>query len=391
MPRSRGALYVPKNVVSNGARGDARVARMGLSIAERVGGLLCVGLTGPELDAPTRGLLSLVRPGGIVLFRRNFGDAAQIAAFTRELGGLYEPAPILAVDQEGGRVSRLAPPFPTLPTAADLGRLELSAVARWFGALTGRGLRCLGFQMDFAPVVDLSRPDWPDGIGDRAFSDQPEATAEWAGQFLDGLAEAGVAGCLKHFPGLGGAPADTHEILPRLPLERPAIDRALEPYRILRRRAPAVMVSHGWFPALSGATAVPASLDPRVVRELLRKEVGFEGAILTDDLEMGAVVNRAPFGDVAVAAATAGHDFLLVCASPDRIAAAWESMTRAAAHGDLDPIALEASLDRIARLRAACGRHRSEPFDADEFEVVLHEMTALGDEVGRALRRRGPD
>ena len=288
-------------------------------------------------------------------------------------------------------MSRLTPPFPTLPTAADLGRLELSAVARWFGALTGRGLRCLGFQMDFAPVVDLSRPGWPDGIGDRAFSDRPETAAEWAGQFLDGLAEAGVAGCLKHFPGLGGAPADTHAVLPRLPLDRDAIDRALEPYRILRRRSPAVMVSHGWFPALSGDPPLPASLDPRIVRDLLRRDLGYEGAILTDDLEMGAVTDRAPFGELAVEAVRAGHDMLLVCASPERIAAAWEGLRRAAAGGDLEPSGLEAALDRVAQLRATCGRHRDEPFDAADFAVVLHEMTALGDEVGRALRRRGPD
>ena len=364
---------------------------MTVSLADRVGGLLCVGLPGPDLDPPTRELLLEVRPGGIVLFRRNLGDAAQIAALTRALGGLYEPAPILAVDQEGGRVSRLSPPFPSLPTAADLGRLELSAVARWFGALTGRGLRCLGFQMDFAPVVDLSRPGWPDGIGDRAFSDRPEAAAEWAGQFLDGLAEAGVAGCIKHFPGLGGAPADTHEVLPRHPHDRGAIERAAEPYRILRQRAPAVMVSHGWFPPLSGETPLPASLDARVVRDFLRLEIGFEGAILTDDLEMGAVVNRGPFGEVAVEAAAAGHDWLLVCASPERVTAAGDGLRRAAAGGDLDPAALEASLDRVARLRAACGRHRLEPFAAADLEVVLEEMTALGDEVGRALRRRGPD
>ena len=364
---------------------------MSVPLADRVGGLLCVGLPGPDLDPPTRELLSLVRPGGIVLFRRNLGAAEQIAGLTRALGGLYEPAPLLAVDQEGGRVSRLSPPFPSLPTAADLGRLELSAVARWFGALTGRGLRCLGFQMDFAPVVDLSRPGWPDGIGDRAFSDLPEKATEWAGQFLDGLAEAGVVGCLKHFPGLGGAPGDTHELLPRLPLDRHAIDRALEPYRVLRRRAPAVMVSHGWFPALSGEPPLPASLDPRIVRDLLRRDLGFEGAILTDDLEMGAVVDRAPFGEVAVEAVAAGHDLLLICASPERITAAWEGLHHAAAHGDLEPAALEAALERVARLRAAGGRHRTESFDAADFEVVLHEMTALGDEVGRALRRRGPD
>ncbi len=351
--------------------------------------MLVVGFEGLEPDASVQDLLREVRPGGIILFRRNLAGPEQTARLTRALRRLYTPPPFVAVDQEGGRVSRLSPPFPDLPAAARLGALEMASVARWFGALTGRGLRALGFQLDYAPVVDLSAPERQDGIGDRAFASGADQATERAGQFLAGLEEAGVEGCLKHFPGLGGAPADTHETLPRMPVDPSAREEALVPYRRLREQAPMVMVAHAHYPDLSGEKPLPASLDPGVVSGLLRRDVGFGGVIVSDDLEMGAVVERGPFADVALAAAAAGNDQLLVCHRPDRIHAAWEALRQAVAGGGLDTDAVEASLDRIAAFKArpAC-RRPEEPFEAEELRLVVDEMRDLTGELERALRRR---
>ncbi|MFQ5768851.1 MAG: glycoside hydrolase family 3 N-terminal domain-containing protein, partial [Acidobacteriota bacterium] len=307
----------------------------------------------------------------------------------RQIRRAHDPPPLVGIDHEGGRVSRLSPPFPSLPSPSRLGRLEMPGICRWFAALIGRGLRSLGIQVDFAPVLDLSTEDARDGIGDRAFSADPRMAARHAQQFLLGLREAGVAGCLKHFPGLGGAPGDTHQTLPRMPADPSLHEAALKPFRMLANQAVQVMVAHAHYPGLSGESPLPASLDRRIVYGLLREEIGFRGVILSDDLEMEAVCRRAPFGELAVQAIRAGSDQILICHRADRITEAHEALRRAARSGDLDPVRLEASLRRVETLHRtpACGRP-VEPFDQEEFDLVLHEMSSLTGEVDRALRRQ---
>lgn len=353
--------------------------------------MLVVGLPGPELDPAIRDLLTTVRPGGIILFSRNLQEPGQVAHLCREVRRLYDPAPFLVVDQEGGRVSRLTPPFPTLPTAAALGRLDMVSIAGWFGSLTGRGLRSLGFHADYAPVVDLSRAGDEDGIGDRSFSPSPEATAARAGAFLTGLEEAGVLGCIKHFPGLGGAPADTHEVLPRMPVDSTARQTALKPFRLLRQAAPMVMVAHAHYPDLSGEAAIPASLDRRIVHDLLRTEIDYPGVIVSDDLEMGAVCGRAPMDDLAVQAIGAGCDQILVCHQPERIHAAWQGLRTAATSRQLDEGMLNTALGRIEHLKHQPAMTRAEePFEPEELQVVVDEMRTLSEEVESAIHRQQP-
>lgn len=283
----------------------------------------------------------------------------------------------------------MTPPLPPLPPAADLGRLAMPATCRWFGALLGRALRSLGFHVDFAPVVDLSRPGATDGIGNRAFSSDPAVVAERAGGFLQGLAEAGVAGCLKHFPGHGGASADSHLELPSVNRSPEETEQALQPYRLLKQHAPLVMVAHIHDPELAGDVATPASLDRRQVTEVLRENIGFDGVIICDDLEMGAVAARAPFGDLAVEAIRAGNDQVLICESAERVQAACEGLRRAVATGDLERSQVEDSLGRIAAFKAGPAAARAdEPFDPEELAVAVEEMRDLTGEVEKALRRQ---
>ncbi|MCZ6599999.1 MAG: hypothetical protein O7A07_04085 [Acidobacteria bacterium] len=362
---------------------------MATALQDRLGQMLVVGLSGPELDAPARDLLTTIRPGGVVLFRRNLAGPRQTAEFCRAIRRLLEPPPFLVIDQEGGRVSRLTPPFPDLPPAARLGRLEMVSIARWFGALTGRGLRCLGFQADYAPVVDLSREGDEDGIGDRSFSADPDAAAARAGAFLAGLEEAGVLGCLKHFPGLGGAPGDTHQLLPRMTPDEEARRRALRPYNLLKDLAPMVMIAHAHYPDLSGEAPLPASLDRRIVHGLLRETMAYAGVIVSDDLEMGAVAGRGGMDELALAAAAAGCDQVLVCQRPEKIHAAWEGLRRGAAGGDLDSRELEAALGRITTLKAHSAMTRGEEsFEPEELEIVVKEMRTLTREVENAISRQ---
>jgi beta-N-acetylhexosaminidase len=279
---------------------------------------LFIGFHGTELTADTRQLLRAVQPAGVILFARNIVSASQVRALCREL-----PAgTILAVDQENRRVNRLRDIVGELPALADV------TSPGEFGSEVGRCLRGLGIHLDFAPVLDLELFDarTDNALRGRCWGrTASEATAR-AGAFLDGLQRERVAGCAKHFPGLGGARCDSHEELPMIRRSRAALEEDLEPYRQLKSRLPAVMVSHAQYPAFDDK---PASLSVRIMGSLLRRELGFDGLVISDDLEMGALRPFGSVGETAVAAVRAGADVVLVCHTQERILAAHEALSKA--------------------------------------------------------------
>jgi beta-N-acetylhexosaminidase len=291
-------------------------------------------------------------PAGIILFARNLESPGQTSTLIEELRGTLPSPALIALDQEGGRVSRLEHWIGATPSALALGRAGEPVVHR-FGAVTAAALRGLGFDLDFAPVVDLCSADTPNGIGDRSFGTDPTEVGRLAGAFLDGLQGRGIAGCLKHFPGLGDTALDTHMVMPTV--ERSLADLQqldLAPYRELMSRAASVMVGHAHYAALDPSEPLPASLSHRIVGKLLRDELGYAGLVVSDDLEMGAVAERDVDGSAAVAAISAGCDLLLYCSDLDRAqraAAALdaESRTDERLRTRLDEAAL--SIERAAR------------------------------------------
>jgi len=295
------------------------------------GRTLMIGLPGGELDDVTVERVRRLAPGGVILFARNLDSAAQTTALLGQLRDLV-PHPLLcALDQEGGRVSRLERWVGPTPTAQTLSGKGEETILR-FGRATARGLHSLGFNLDFAPVVDLCKPDTTNGIGNRSFGTDPARASVLAGAFLTGLQGEGVAGCLKHFPGLGPTSVDSHEQLPTA--ERDADDlRRLDllPYRRLGPRAASVMVGHGHYPGLDASPGLPATLSSSIVNGLLREEIGFRGLVVSDDLEMGAVAPLDEDGAGAVRAIRAGCDLLLYCASLDRAERAAAALVREAA------------------------------------------------------------
>jgi len=314
-------------------------------VETRVGRVLMVGLPGPGLGSDERRALAELAPAGVILFRRNLetpGDLLHLLADVHDV----VPAPaLLALDQEGGRVSRLEPWIGPTPPAAALARGGGSAAFR-FGRAIGNGLRALGFNLDFAPVVDLCPPEAPNGIGDRSYGTAATVVAQIAGSFLDGLQRAGVAGCLKHFPGLGDTDVDSHEILPRVTRDlRRLEEEDLLPFRLLGERAAAVMVGHGHYAALDPQPGLPATLSPTIVQGLLRERLAFRGVVVSDDLEMGAVAPLDFDGRAAVAAVAAGCDLILYCSDLDRARRAHRALVDAA---ESDP-AFDARLDEAAR------------------------------------------
>ncbi len=296
------------------------------SIPSLAGRVLLVGLDGPELTAPSERRLRALDPAGVTLFDRNLESPRQtrtlLAAIT---AGLTHP-PLLALDQEGGRVSRLRRWIGETPTAVDLAAGDPDRV-RQFARATGSAMRSLGFNVDFAPVVDLCPPTASNGIGIRSFGTDPEQVTRLAGEFLAGLRAAGLAGCLKHFPGLGDSVVDSHVELPTVRRSREQLEREdLLPYRRLISEADSVMVGHGYYPALDPAPPRPATCSRRIVHDLLRSEFGFAGLVITDDLEMGAVTGFDRDGAGAVQALRAGCDLLLYCSDLDRAESAAKAL-----------------------------------------------------------------
>ena len=217
---------------------------------------------------------------------------------------------------------------------------------------TAIALRCLGFNVNFAPVLDLSGPGLDNGIGDRALGRDPAKTALLAALIARSHLRAGIIPVGKHFPGLGAARFDSHRALPIIRRSRALmLKRDLMPFRRLRATLPMVMVGHAYYPALQGRKPRPASFSPSIVQGLLRTRLAFRGIVLTDDLEMGAVDQKLHGGEQALAAYAAGHDGLMFCQSEDRILEAHEALLDALERGELAEAQLRARLRRIYRVK----------------------------------------
>ncbi len=278
-----------------------------------VAGLFAVGFHG---TSPSKEVLELIRRGvyGVILFGRNVESAEQVAELVAELKRAAGRPLLVSVDQEGGRVARLrsAQGFTELPPMRALGATSDEGLAFEVGALIGRELRAIGIDQDYAPVVDVDTNPQNPVIGDRSFSRDAREVARIGTALARGLQSARVAACAKHFPGHGDTSQDSHKDLPRLShgLER-LREVELVPFRALAAAGVAsVMTAHVVFEALDARR--PATLSPAVM-QLLREECGYDGCVISDDLEMKAVAEHFPLEEAVPAALAAGVDALLVC------------------------------------------------------------------------------
>lgn len=287
------------------------------------GSFLIVGVPGPRLDSTTRRTLSELRPGGVILFTRNVESPQQVRELTGALKVLL-PEVVLWVDAEGGRVDRLKDVLAPAPAGERLAGAS-PALALRTGRWIGHGLRVLGLDADFAPVVDQDHGLTGNALDGRCLGVDPETVTPRARAFLEGLQGSGVGGCVKHFPGLGAAPADTHDEPATIDLTKRDLARELEPFRELSELAGAVMVGHALYPAWDRER--PASLSPVIVGEVLRKELGFQGLVVADDAEMeGLAPWAATPAERAAAAFAAGCDALLICHRLEEAVAASERL-----------------------------------------------------------------
>ena len=319
---------------------------------ELVGRLMMVGFEGEELTAPVRDLLLEVRPGGIILFKRNTGggpaQVSRLVADCQDLARSELDRPLLvAIDQEGGPVRRLEPPFSVLPSQREMAEGLSPAEVLELARTSGRELASAGINFNLAPVLDLCTEPEAGYMAERSFGPDPETAASLGRAVIDGHAEHGVLTCAKHFPGIGDTRLDPHEDLPTV-LHPAARLRGVEilPFvRAIEHGLPAIMTSHVVFPGLDPDG--PATFSKKIVTELLRNELGFDGLILTDDLEMGAVVKHYRVGPAAVRAVLAGADLVLICRRADLIMSARQDLIDAARSGEITSPRLEESSGRL--------------------------------------------
>lgn len=322
-------------------------------LRRRIGQLVVAGFAGTAIPSELRALARDAGLGGIILFGRNVESPEQVAELACAAHALPgELPPWVSVDQEGGRVARLPAPFTRWPPMRALGRLGDEALASRFARALARELRAVGISLDHAPVLDVDTCPENPVIGDRALSGDAERTARLGAVIVGALQAAGVAACGKHFPGHGDTDADSHAELPVV--DRPA-DRLraveLSPFRAAVEAGVAtVMTAHVRYPALDAER--PATLSRPIV-DLLKAEMGFDGLLMTDDMEMAAITGGYAVEDAAVRAVAAGCDMVLLCgADPDRQAGAVEALIRAVEDERLPRARVEDALLRQERVKA---------------------------------------
>lgn len=251
--------------------------------------------------------------GGVILFPCNLGTPKEILALTeglRKAGKAHNL--LIGIDQEGGRVARLKEPFTVFPPMSALGVVGDAELARKVGQVIARELSAVGINLDFAPVMDIAEADAGDIIGDRSFGADPALVAEIGSAFIKGLQEEGVAGCAKHFPGHGATRKDSHVELPEIPLSKEEMETHIAPFKAAVEAGIAlVMTAHIHCRALDKYH--PAPLSSSVLSGLLRSQLGFNGVIITDDMEMKAVADLMPLEDAAALALRSGADIILLC------------------------------------------------------------------------------
>jgi beta-N-acetylhexosaminidase len=314
-----------------------------MELRRAAGRLLVVGLAGKELSAMERAWLKLIRPAGIILYKRNIADSGQTRTLLKESLAFCTPHAASFVDVEGGTVNRLNEALAVIASAQSvaqaMGRPAFSQAtrkdgarnaktspAREHGELIARAVAAFGFNTSLAPMIDLALPESVEVLGTRCPAREAADVITYARDFLAGMKSRGIVGCGKHFPGLGGGTRDSHLETPAIRREGEAIWRDdLEPYRALCAELPIVMINHAAYPLTPGRQR-PASVSSYWIQTVLRKRIGYGGIVLSDDLEMGGILKFMPIEEAAVEAIRTGSDLIEICHHAEPILQAFEAL-----------------------------------------------------------------
>ena len=334
-----------------------------LSIKEKIGQMFFIGLPSDEYDDATKKIIEEIVPGGVCLFARNIKKADRVRSFLDKLRNELPFEPFLSLDQEGGlvdRLRRIVTPMPSVQEISANGNVENS---QRLAEITAEVVRVLGFNMNFAPVVDITNENRLDFVMNnqcRTFGCSLDDVVNFTTIYLDQLQKDGCMGCLKHFPGIGAVEFDPHDELPTVKLDREALfNLDIKPYanHFSNGNVDAVMTGHAVFPSFDlqeyddNGNLLPTSLSYNIVTRLLRDELKFQGIALTDDLEMGAIVENYGIGQASIMSVKAGNDFILICNDSKAIFEAFDTILNAVVDGEISEKRIDQSLERIFRIR----------------------------------------
>lgn len=306
--------------------------RRNVQIAEQAGQILIAGVGSTSLSGEERSWIEKIRPGGIILFRRNIEEAAQTASLLREADRPGATPLFRCVDLEGGLVDRLRDVIYPMPSPAAVFATGKRNLYRQHGWLIAREARALGFNVVLAPVLDLALPESASILKNRAVAAEPWRVIDYARYFVSGLNMENVLGCGKHFPGLGGATVDSHQSTPVIHRQTRLMWRTdLSPWLAVGSRLPFAMVAHASYP-WPGRDGALATISRYWVTNVLRRQVRFRGIILSDDMEMGGILSQMPIEDAVIGAVRAGIQMIEICRSPELIHRAYEAILKEAEH-----------------------------------------------------------
>jgi beta-N-acetylhexosaminidase len=348
--------------------------------------LFGIGLTGKALTDLERRILRENTPYAVVLFGRNIGTVEQFRELVAEVKALApERPPLFMIDEEGGRVDRLRHLLPGLPSAQAFEEGERPAeMSEWFGRVIGMALRYFDLEINLAPVVDIRGNLEPKGLERRTFGSDPGTVVELAGAFVRGMHSAGVAACLKHWPGIGEGSGDPHygETIINASLEQ-LMQRELVPYSRIANEARAVMIGHGLYPLVEDNPDLPATLSHRLTTDLLRNGVGFDGVAVSDDMEMHAVSDLGSYEEITERALMAGNDVILFCSHVERVPDLQQYLTDRVAADEQVRERFEDAARRCDAFRAHTDRLRAASTQPATWDEVVDEMERFREEFDR--------
>ena len=325
-----------------------------MTLDEKIGQMIISGVNGYAIDDNTKKMIQNDHVGGFIIFGQNVEDAKQLLKLINSLkttNSINKIPLFLSIDQEGGRVSRMPAEFKGLPTSKAIGRVNNSDFSYRIGGIISEELNLFGFNMDFAPVLDINSNPNNHVIGDRSFGTNPDIVAKLAIQTIKGIHSGNVISVVKHFPGHGDTSLDSHERLPSVNSDMKRLESfELIPFvQAINNKADMVMVAHILLPKID--PKYPASMSEIIITDILRKDLNFDGVVITDDITMGAITNNYNIRDAAIKSVNAGIDIILVCHGYDNERAVIDALMQAVQRGQITEDRVNQSVYRILKLK----------------------------------------
>lgn len=360
-----------------------------MDIKEKVGQRLMIGINGKTIDSETEKQLLEIKPGSIILFSRNISSTEQVSTLITHIHELLPSPPIIAIDQEGGRVIRFTKEITVFPGNMALGAADSLDLAYQQGLLSAYQLKKIGINLNLAPVVDVITSSHNPGITIRSFSDDPQRVSELAISLFKGMQKIGVAAVAKHFPGKGAAEVDAHINLPTVSISGKVFEKIhLFPFKkAVENGVKGIMSTHIYCPTLDSKGHYPATFSQKIVKDYIRTKLNYKGVIFSDDLEMGAIAKHYSIDEACLKATLAGHDMLLICSNYQRQKRSFYALLDAYNTSQLPLEELEMNLERIQNLKNFCNtkipfsqHNTSGNADASAQQIALQSITIISND-----------